>query len=169
MHNNGTSFISLKSNLFRIIKKYFVYLPTRDNQMSFLTVFGLFSNKPRVWAIWHAMTNDSTRWVRSAFFFFCSQHPPQELYSWSCQRARIRRVRKCDCSSSWIWPEEVKLVRLMPAATISLLFISNLLDHPSIPACKKSLCQDEGGKAVFSFFFFCRSFLTCQLLWIYCY
>lgn len=98
---------------------------------------------------------------QSAPPFHTSRRLPGASYKRSCQRVRIKPVRKCDCSSSWTRPEEVKLVRLMPAAAIVCFSFPNGRIIP-VCRCKKGLCQESRRKAVsllsLSFSFFSSNF-----------
>lgn len=61
-------------------------------------------------------------------------------YSWPCQQARIKPARSATVSVAW--PGEIRpALGLMPAGSISLLLISNLLDHRSL--FKRSLSKEK--------------------------
>lgn len=107
-------------------------------QIEPIMIFGLFVNQLSFWTTWHA-DKWLHRWVMSALQSVMTTSQQLQL---TLSTGWDQTIQENDCFSSQTWPEEIKPeVGLMPAGTVNLLFIFNLLDH--LRLFKRSLSRKK--------------------------
>lgn len=101
-------------------------------------IFGHFVNQLSFRMRWHA-DKWLHRWVMSALQSVMTTSQQLQL---TLSTGWDQTIQEQDSFSSRAWPEEIKLeVGLMPAGTVNLLFIFNLLDH--LRLFKRSLSRKK--------------------------